>query len=235
MKIDATWDGEFSDQIIPGNNYKIEILWQGKIVRSQKEVFEIFGMETTRELIAHPSAVGVIAVNNKNEIALIRQYRHPVKAFLFEPIAGLLDKSNETVLAAAQRELHEEAGLIASKWSFLVDLAVSPGGSSELIRFFLAEDVASSPMGRVWSMEAEEKEMPLCWVSKTEFVTAVLSGKIHNSPGIAAVFSAFERMAKTGRVNPASPWPMFANIADSGGVSTIDYQNASIEAGKESR
>ena len=103
MIIDTNWDGVLEDKIIAVDGSKIEILWQGKIARSQKEEFNIFGIDTKRELIAHPSAIGVIAVNSKNEIALIRQYRHPVKAFLFEPIAGLLDKPDETYLAAAQR------------------------------------------------------------------------------------------------------------------------------------
>ena len=128
MIIDTNCDGVLGDKIIPVDGSKIEILWQGKIVRSQIEEFNIFGIETKRELIAHPGAIGVIAVNSKNEIALIRQYRHPVKAFLFEPIAGLLDKPDETYLAAAQRELLEEAGLVSTKWSHLVDLALSPGG-----------------------------------------------------------------------------------------------------------
>jgi len=234
MIIDTNWDGVLEDKIIPVDGSKIEILWQGKIVRSQKEEFNIFGIDTKRELIAHPSAIGVIAVNSKNEIALIRQYRHPVKAFLFEPIAGLLDKLDETYLAAAQRELLEEAGLLSNKWSHLVDLALSPGGSTELIRFFLAEDVSPSPNGRIWSHESEEKEMPIYWVSRSEFVAAVLTGRLHNSPGIAAGFTAFEQLQSNQRSNPAIDWPMFNNIANGFGVSTINYESAAVETGKGS-
>ena len=234
MIIDTNWDGVLGDKIIPVDGSKIEILWQGKIVRSQIEEFNIFGIETKRELIAHPGAIGVIAVNSKNEIALIRQYRHPVKAFLFEPIAGLLDKPDETYLAAAQRELLEEAGLVSTKWSHLVDLALSPGGSTELIRFFLAEDVSISPNGRIWSHESEEKEMPVYWVSRSEFVAAVLTGRLHNSPGIAAGSTAFEQLQGNQRSNPAIDWPMFNNIANGFGVSTINNESAAVEAGKGS-
>ena len=56
MIIDTNWDGVLGDKIIPVDGSKIEILWQGKIVRSQIEEFNIFGIETKRELIAHPGA-----------------------------------------------------------------------------------------------------------------------------------------------------------------------------------
>jgi 8-oxo-dGDP phosphatase len=209
------------DLIVPEAQPTVELIWQGKVVQVQRENFKIFGIESTREIVIHPGAVGVVAVNEHQQIAMLRQYRRPVRAFLFEPVAGLLDKNLEFPLDAAKRELVEEAGLVASRWSHLIDLTVSPGGSSEVIRFFLAEEVERAPAGRSWSMESEEKELPLVWLSQDEFLAAVRANHIHNSPGIAAIFTAFETLKTPDRRDPNIPWPMFENLKKSSGISTI--------------
>lgn len=220
--INAAWNGSIHDQIVSEIDTEVELIWQGKVVRVQREAFRIFGIESVREIVVHPGAVGVVAVNKDHQIAMLRQYRRPVRSFLFEPIAGLLDKGSETPLDAAKRELVEEAGLYANKWSHLIDLAVSPGGSTELIRFFLAEEVELTPTGRSWSFESEEKEMPLVWLNQEEFLASVTSNKIHNSPGIAAVFTAFETLKHSERRDPQISWPMFENLRNSQGISTLN-------------
>jgi hypothetical protein len=76
--------------------------------------------------------------------------------------------------------------------------------------------------------------MPIYWVSRSEFVAAVLTGRLHNSPGIAAGFTAFEQLQSNQRSNPAIDWPMFNNIANGFGVSTINYESAAVEIGEGS-
>ncbi len=218
MQIDASWNGVFSDQLVATTNFEIEEIWQGKVVRVQREHFEIFNIPTTREVVAHPGAVGVVALNSNLEVALIRQYRQPVRSFLFEPIAGLLDQQGETPLTAAKRELMEESGLVSETWSHLVDLVVSPGGSTEIIRFFLAENSETSQLDRIWSNESEEKDLPLVWVNELEFVNAVLSGRIKNSVGIAGIFAAFAKIRQLVRDPTDKPWPLFDALSSSGGL-----------------
>ena len=74
-----------------------------------------------------PGSVAVAAVNNWNEILLLRQYKHPVRMNLWEVPAGLLDITGEDPLHAAQRELAEEADLGADRWHSLVDYYTTPG------------------------------------------------------------------------------------------------------------
>ena len=78
-----------------------------------------------REYLKHPGAVGVIALDDHDRVALVRQYRHPVRHRLIEPPAGLLDVGEDS--AAIQRELAEEVGLAAGSWAVLVDLFTTPG------------------------------------------------------------------------------------------------------------
>lgn len=218
--VDSIWDGCITDLLVQNYQDIPEVMWAGEVIRVQRENFTIFNLPTTREVVAHPGAVGVIPLDEENRIALIRQYRHPVRSFLFEPVAGLLDKPGETPLAAAKRELVEEAGLRAETWSHVIDLIVSPGGSTEIIRFFLAENLSDSGPNGHWSMESEEKELPLVWVNKSEFRQLVMAGKIQHSVGISAVLTAFEVIENSSRKSADSPWPLFDTLRQTHGLST---------------
>lgn len=213
-------DYSFSDDLVE-QEALISIVWQGKVVRVQREEFEIYDIKTSREIVAHPGAVGVIAVNAVGEFAYVKQFRRAIRGFLVEPVAGLLDKPNETPLQAAQREMLEETGLESSKWSFLIDLVVSPGGTTEIIRYFLAEEVRPSREARIWTNEAEEKKMPLIWVKNDQVINAILEGKIHNSVGIAASLIAIERLKGSERISPNKSWQLFQHLSQSGGINPL--------------
>lgn len=211
---------DFADQLAPVSTNS-EVIWQGRVVRVQREDFEIFGIQTQREIVAHPGAVGVIALNHLGEFAFIKQYRRPIRGFLVEPVAGLLDHEYESPYEAAQRELAEEAGLISDNWSHLIDLVVSPGGSTEVIRFFLAEKCTPIATGRTWSEESEEKEIQLFWRTEDQIKTAILAGRIQNSPGVAAFFTALEILKSGERRSVAAPWPIFDHLVQSGGIASV--------------
>lgn len=149
--------------------------------------------EVTRDYVEHTGAVAVIALrgeSGREEVAMIQQYRHPVRTFDWEIPAGLLDKPGEDPRDAAARELREEADLDARRWDVLIDLFTSPGACSENIRVFLARDVFdASEEG--FEREGEEAGMPTRWVLLDDAVDAVLAGDLHNGPGAAAVMAAY--------------------------------------------
>lgn len=162
-----------------------------------------------REYIKHPGAVGILAIDDQGRAAVIDQYRHPVGMVLWEIPAGLLDVAGEPPLAAAQRELAEEADLVAGTWHVLVDFMNSPGGTSEAFRSFLARDLSLVPEGERHVREDEEQGMQVRWVPLEEIRDAILAGHLHN-PGLAvsvlAALAARERGWDT--LRPAdSPWP----------------------------
>ena len=111
------------------------VLARGKITSYvQDQVRTPDGQLIEREYLKHPGAVGVIALDDHDRVALVRQYRHPVRHRLIEPPAGLLDVGGEDYLQAIERELAEEVGLAARRWAVLVDLFTTPGILGESLR-----------------------------------------------------------------------------------------------------
>ena len=117
-----------------------------------------------RDFIDHPGAVAVLVLNEANEVLMINQYRHPVRMKLWEIPAGLMDIEGEAPHLAAARELAEEADLVATDWSVLVDLFLSPGSSSEAIRIFLARNPVPVPEDERHERTDEESDMEIRWV-----------------------------------------------------------------------
>ena len=162
-----------------------------------------------RELLRHPGAVAIIALDDDERVLLQRQYRHPVRRELWEPPAGLLDVDGEHARDAAARELAEEADLVAARWDVLVDFYTSPGGSDEALRVFLARGLTDVPHADRFEREHEERDMLARWVPLSEAVTLVLNGSVHNPSTVVGVLAAAAaRAAGWSTLRPAdSPWP----------------------------
>ena len=187
------------------------VLHTGKVFDLVGEQVDLgAGGAVYREFLAHPGAVAIVALDEADRVALVRQYRHPVRAYLWEVPAGLLDVTGESLVGAARRELAEEADLVADTWHTLVDFATTPGGSDERIRIFLARDLSQVPAADRYQREAEELDMPLRWVDLDEALAAVLSGRLHNPSAVAGILAAHAARASDWRtLRPAdAPDPL---------------------------
>lgn len=147
-----------------------------------------------REVVTHPGAVGVLALDEAGRVLLIRQYRHPVGHLLWEAPAGLRDVDGEPLHATAQRELLEEAGYRAATWHVLVDVFTSPGMTDERMRIFLARDLTETPTD--FQPIHEEADMPVAWVPLDEAVAKVLAGHIHNPTAAMGILAAYAARAR---------------------------------------
>jgi 8-oxo-dGTP pyrophosphatase MutT (NUDIX family) len=167
------------------------------------------GQTVTREVVDHTGAVGVVVLDARDRVLLLRQYRHPVRSYLWEPPAGLLDVAGEDPLVAAQRELAEEADLTADDWHVLVDYYNSPGGSTESFRCYLARGLHEVPEHERHQREHEERGMVPAWVDLSEARELVLAGRLHNPTTVAGVLAAAAaRDAGWATLRPAdAPWP----------------------------
>lgn len=174
------------------------------------EVATPSGQTMRRQYLLHPGAVGVIAWDEADRIAVVRQYRHPVGFRLTEPPAGLLDHADEDPLLAAQRELAEEAGLQAGRWQVLVDLFTTPGATQESLRVYLARDLSEAAAPDGFVPDHEEAEMEVCWAGRADLVAAVLAGQLQNPTMVTGIL-ALETARLSGDLDGLRPadaaWP----------------------------
>lgn len=187
----AAMNAIVTDQPVGDEPLSREVCYEGRIWDVVSESFTMPGQDTAlvRDFIDHPGAVGILALDEQDRVLLQRQRRQPVHAELWEIPAGLLDVQGESALAAAQRELFEEADLKASRWDVLVDQYNSPGSSSEAIRVFLARDLEEIPEDERFTRGEEEADMSHVWFELDKAVSAVLAGRVGNPTAISGVLA----------------------------------------------
>jgi 8-oxo-dGTP pyrophosphatase MutT (NUDIX family) len=150
------------------------------------------GSLADREVVEHPGAVGVVALDETDQVLLIRQYRHPVGRLLWEIPAGLRDVPGEPLRVTAERELLEEVGYQARDWHVLVDYYSSPGISTERLRIYLARGLSLVPeRQRTYVPQHEEAHLVLAWLPLEEVAGLLLAGELHNGVTAVGILSAY--------------------------------------------
>lgn len=171
--------------------HDVERIWQGDapfsvrrdIISAPAHPDVLFG----RLVLEHPGAVVILAVDEDERALVLHQYRHPALTRFVELPAGLLDVEGEDPLVAAQRELREEALLVAEQWSQLFSTYSSPGLSSERISYYLARGLSQAPDRGGFEPAHEEADMTTAWVPVADLLEGVRDGRITDGPTAQAV------------------------------------------------
>jgi ADP-ribose pyrophosphatase len=140
------------------------------------------GFEIQRAIVHHAGSAVMMAVDARRGILLVRQYRLPTRAMLWELPAGRLDPG-EKPLEAARRELREETGYRARRWKKLISFYPSPGYVSEKMTIFLATELTA---GEATPMEDERIQTR--WFSARQVEKMILSSKIQDSKTMIGYF-----------------------------------------------
>lgn len=128
--------------------------FQGRVIALRVDDVELpDGRHSTREIVEHPGAVAVVALDGEGNLLLVRQYRHAAGKELVEIPAGKIDAGEEP-MAAAERELAEETGHSARCWDYLGKAFTTPGFTTEVMHFFLARDLRPAE-----GFQADEDEL----------------------------------------------------------------------------
>ncbi len=148
----------------------------------------------TRDVIRHSGSVVILAADTTvsatdPEIVLIRQYRHAAGQFLLELPAGRIDPG-EAALAAAKREMIEETGFRAKRWSRLVRYFASPGFLGEWMQIFLAEDLRAGT-----ATPEEDEHIELVRMRLSAALQLLRSGEIHDGKTIVGLSTYQLRLA----------------------------------------
>jgi ADP-ribose pyrophosphatase len=140
------------------------------------------GFEIKRAIVHHGGSAVMMPVDDRGKILLVRQYRLPARAYLWELPAGRIDEG-ETALQAAKRELKEETGNTAKKWTKLVTFLASPGFLAEKMTIFLATGLkagAATPM--------EDERIETRWFTVREIEESIDAGKIIDAKTMIGVY-----------------------------------------------
>jgi len=141
----GTFDHDLSSHDNPHMEERVESqeVYGGKLFKVYRDRVRLpDGHLTLREIVRHPGSVGIIPRHADGRIVLVRQFRYVAGRELWEIPAGTLDKPGEAIPAAARRELAEEAGLKAERWTMLGSAYLMPGYCDERMTFFLAEELS---------------------------------------------------------------------------------------------
>jgi ADP-ribose pyrophosphatase len=154
------------------------------------------GEVARRDVVEHPGAVAVVALDGAGQVLLIRQYRHPAGQLLWEIPAGLRDVPGEPVRGTGERELREETGYAARTWHVLAECYPSPGISTERVTVFLARDLAEVPdTERGPPLRHEEAQLQYAWVPLDRAVQLFLAGELHNGVTAVGILAAYAARA----------------------------------------
>ncbi|MDO4778604.1 MAG: NUDIX hydrolase [Tissierellia bacterium] len=133
-------------ELIVEKTIKSERIYEGKIIKVRVDTVELPNQGyAKREIVEHSRGVGIVALTDKNEIYMVKQYRKPIENFVLEIPAGLVE-SNEDAKEAAIRELQEEAGVKPNYIELITEAYASPGFTDEKISIFLARDLVESKL-----------------------------------------------------------------------------------------
>lgn len=163
---------------------KSEKIFEGKIVNLRVDTVELENQKyAKREIVDHKSASAIVAVNENDEMLLVRQYRKAVEDFLYEIPAGIINIAEEPV-ECALRELKEETGYVAEKIEQLYEFYTSPGFCNEKVYLFKAGNLSFT------STKFDEDEcIETIKVSKEEAKKLIETGRIQDSKTLIGMLS----------------------------------------------
>lgn len=157
------------------------------------------GTKTELEVVHHPGGAAVVAVDRSDRVCLLRQYRYVAGGWIWELPAGKLEP-REPPLETARRELIEEAGVEAGRWSSLGTYLSSPGVFSEVLHLYLALDLAPA------AAAPESNEVfEVHWVPFADACRRALEGDIRDGKTMIGLLRAAHALAA---------WPAPSNAAE---------------------
>jgi ADP-ribose pyrophosphatase len=169
-------------------------IYRGRVVHLRLERAELPGHSepVSLEIVRHPGAAAVVALDEQGRVALVHQFRHAAGGFIWEIPAGVLEPG-EAPLACARRELEEETGLRAASITPLGSVLTAPGFCDERIHLFLATDLTEGAQRLEGDEVLSVSRLPL-----VEAMSMVARGDICDAKSIAGLHHAWRRLGEPG-------------------------------------
>ncbi len=156
------------------------------------EVEYASGRRGVREVADHPGGSATVPILDDGNVLLVRQFRYPMKQFVYELPAGKLNP-NEDPQHCAERELEEETGFVAGSLEKITSIYTSPGFCNELLHIYLATQLKRLPRGQ--ALEEGELSLTVESIPFDMVLTMIEEGKIVDAKTLCGILLA-ERMLK---------------------------------------
>lgn len=180
------------------------VRYRGRLTTIREDEVEFpDGSVATREVAAHPDAVGAVAIDEDDRVVLLRQYRHPFGRHHLEIPAGKLDVEGEPPDATMRRELVEEVELDAGVLVHLVTFANSAGWNDEVTHVYLARDLRPATRPADFELAHEEADMEVLRVPFDEALAMVRQGEIVDAKTVVGLLAVADRRARGVRIHGA--------------------------------
>jgi len=158
-------------------------VFDGALLNVHRDTVQLpSGANAIREYIVHPGAVLIVPVLPDGRLVVERQFRYPLHRVVIEFPAGKLD-AGESPLATAQRELTEETGYVAARWTYLGLIHPTVSYSTEAIEFFIAEDLT-----HVGQQLDDGEFLDVAEMTASELIAALDRGELTDAKTVAALF-----------------------------------------------
>ncbi|WP_295447331.1 NUDIX hydrolase [uncultured Thiodictyon sp.] len=178
-----------------------EPIFQGRVIDVALETVELpNGNRVDLEIVRHPGGAAAVALDEAQQVCLLRQYRHAGNGWLWELPAGKIDPG-EAPLTTATRELTEEAGVIARRWTALGLIHSSPGVFTEVIYLWLARDLAITGHAQ----ECDEV-MEIHWLPLREALDWCNDGTITDAKTLVGLYRADALIRRAQELTPEDSW-----------------------------
>ncbi|GEK34451.1 NUDIX domain-containing protein [Kurthia sibirica] len=159
-------------------------IYKGRIINVKIDEVQLpNGKTSTRELVEHPGAVGIIPITADNKLIVVEQYRKPLERSIVEIPAGKLEPG-ELPEVTAVRELEEETGFGANRFTYLQTIATSPGFANEVIHLYIAQDLYD--IEEPASLD-EDEFVELMAITLEEAEEMIADGRIFDAKTVIAV------------------------------------------------
>lgn len=161
-------------------------IYAGRLIRLARETACLpTGRRVDLDIVHHPGGAVVVALNDRNQVCLLRQFRHAAGGVIWELPAGCIDRDDDEPLVTARRELEEEAGFIAADWRDLGSIFTTPGFCDEVLYLYMARQLTKTRTDH-----GEDELIEVHWKPLREALEMVTDNTICDAKSVAGLLKA---------------------------------------------